>query len=207
MNHPSLAIIDYGASNLGSVAKALETLGYSPIISSDPKIISKAHTLILPGQGRCDRGMKCLDDLGLSYVIRNSIEKGKPFLGVCVGLQILFQLSEEGNTSCLGVFPGKVLKFPESEKVPHMGWNQVHLSTKHQALQDIPQDSHFYFVHSYYVEPEDKGLTAGNTTYGVNFCSVLAKDNIVATQFHPEKSSKVGLAFYEKFLNFAFGME
>jgi len=150
--------------------------------------------------------MANLQRLGLTSPIRRFIAKGRSFLGVCIGLQILFGGTEEGGWhECLGIIPGVVRRLPPGLKIPHMGWNQVKQKTAHPIFDDIPDEANFYFVHSYYVEPEDKSLVTGETEYGVSICSVMTKGNLIATQFHPEKSGEVGLKIYDNFIKFALG--
>ena len=145
--------------------------------------------------------MESLRDLGLEAPIRRVISEGRPFLGICIGLQVLLSITEEGGEhACLGVFPGRGRRLPAGLKVPHMGWNQVRQRKAHSVFADIPDDAYFYFVHSYYPDPEDGSVVVGETDYGVTFASVVAADSLVATQFHPEKSGEVGLRFYENFL-------
>ena len=198
-----LAVIDYGAGNLRSVAKALERLGVKALVSGEPQDVAGADALVLPGQGACDSAMRALDQRGLTGVVREAIGRGVPFLGVCLGLQLLFDSSEEGEVDCLGLIPGRVRRLPPGLKVPHMGWNTVHFETKHPVFAGLPQDSHFYFVHSYYVEPASSEATAATTSYGLPFCSAVAQGNLAATQFHPEKSSVWGIKIYENFVAFA----
>ena len=202
MTNLRLVVIDYGAGNVRSVVKALELLGVTPLVSGDPKEVQQADAIVLPGQGACASAMLAISQQRLTEAIREAIEKGTPFLGVCVGLQLLFDTSEEGGVNCLGIIPGRVRRLPSGLKVPHMGWNTVHLETDHPVFAGIPQDSHFYFVHSYYVEPTSHGFIAATTSYGISFCSAVAYKNLAATQFHPEKSSAWGLKIYENFLSF-----
>ena len=196
-------IIDYGAGNVRSVIRAVETLGYHPIISNDPRTISQADSIIFPGQGACDAAMKSITRNRLSDVLYESIKKGTPYLGICLGLQLLLQTSEEGNVDCLGILQGEVKRLPSGEKIPHMGWNDIQIHSNHPVFAGIPQNSHFYFVHSYYAKLQCASLSAASVHYGIEFCSALAKDNLVATQFHPEKSGDLGLKIYRNFLEFA----
>ena len=200
MSDPVIAIVDYQAGNLRSVAKALEKAGQRPLVTGNPEDIRRADALVLPGQGSNDSAMCALKERGLVEPIAGFIKGGRPFLGVCLGLQLLLQWSDEGVEPGLGVFSGGVRRLPPGLKVPHMGWNQVNLCKEHPVLEGIPSGSYFYFAHSYYADPEDESLVAGTTTYGVKFCSVLARDNMVATQFHPEKSGNLGLKIYENFV-------
>lgn len=198
-----IVVVDYQAGNLRSVVRALELSGARPTISSDPEVISNAAALVLPGQGACDTAMETLRTGNLIPALRNGIDSGKPFLGICLGLQLLLELTEEGDAPCLGIFPGKVRRLPDDLKVPHMGWNQVYFRKHHLIFKDVPQNSNFYFVHSYYADPDDDELVVATTDYGISFCAALAKDNLVATQFHPEKSGDIGIQIYRNFIDFA----
>ena len=195
-----IAIVDYGAGNLRSVAKAVEKLGYSPEVTGDPQKVRNAKAVILPGVGASDSAMTALKERGLVEPLRAVIRDGVPFFGVCLGLQLLLESSEEGSMPCLSVVPGRVKRFPNSVKTPHMGWNEVNFERDHPVLEGVESGSYFYFVHSYYADPEDQSLVLGTTDYASQFCSVIARDNLVATQFHPEKSGGVGLRLYENFL-------
>jgi glutamine amidotransferase len=199
-----IAVIDYGAGNLRSVTNAVGKLGYSPEVTNRPDDIIAARAVILPGVGAAADTMANLKMLGLVGPIREFIAEGHPFLGVCIGLQVLFNATEEGGGhECLGIIPGSVRKLPPELKTPHMGWNQVKQRVAHPVFDNIPDGANFYFVHSYYVEPEDRSLVAGETEYGISLCSVVARGNLVATQFHPEKSGELGLRFYDNFLKMA----
>ena len=202
MSGPNIAIINYGAGNLRSVAKALESLGANVHVTAEPAEIAAADGLVLPGQGACDSAMVALEAQSLTESVKQAIVDEKPFFGVCLGLQLLFDYTEEGGgTECLGVIPGKVRKFPPGLKVPHMGWNTIELlQPDHPVFEDVPEGSHFYFVHSYYPDPESPESTAAVTDYGLRFCCAVARGNVVATQFHPEKSGPVGLRLYGNFL-------
>ena len=203
---PSIAIIDYKAGNLRSVQKALEECGATAHITADAEDISAADGVVFPGQGACDASMLSIRERGLFEIIRHSIDSGKPFLGVCLGLQLLLESSEEGEEPCLAILKGSTKRLPPKKteqvglKIPHMGWNSVSLSIQHPVFEGIPNDSYFYFVHSYYADPEDKDIVAGVTNYGIDFCSAVAWDNVAAVQFHPEKSGTVGLRLYRNFL-------
>ena len=203
---PSIAIIDYKAGNLRSVQKALEECGATAHITADAEDISAADGVVFPGQGACDASMLSIRERGLFEIIRHSIDSGKPFLGVCLGLQLLLESSEEGEEPCLAILKGSTKRLPPEKteqvglKIPHMGWNSVSLSIQHPVFEGIPNDSYFYFVHSYYADPEDKDIVAGVTNYGIDFCSAVAWDNVAAVQFHPEKSGAVGLRLYRNFL-------
>ncbi len=208
-----IVIIDYGVGNLASVKNALDKLGAESQISGKPAVIKKAAALILPGVGAAGQGMKNLQAKGLDQIIVDEINKGKPFLGICLGMQLLFEGSEEGNVNCLGIFKGKVRRFRKMRKIPQIGWNEVKFkipargearqrrqSSKFKVFQGIPDNSFFYFVNSYYCMPEDKSIIAGLTDYGETFTSVVAKDNVIGVQFHPEKSGKIGFQLLKNFM-------
>lgn len=204
-----IAIIDYGAGNLRSVVNAITRLGYHPKITNSPDEVMAAQAVILPGVGAAADTMTNLKKLGLVKPICQLIAEGHPFLGVCIGLQILFDGTEEGGWhECLGIIGGRVRRLPAGLKVPHMGWNQMKPKYPHPVFAGVPDGADFYFVHSYYVEPEDKSLIAGETEYGIPICSVVARgSNLIATQFHPEKSGEVGLKLYDNFIRLALGRE
>ena len=199
-----ISIVDYGMGNLRSVKKAFESLGFLPTVTSNPEEILNSGGLVLPGVGAFGDCMKNLEEYNLIEPIRLFIKDGKPFLGICLGLQLLFEESEESpGENGLGILKGKVVRFPrfneERLKVPHMGWNQVDARRPLPILKGIPVGSWFYFVHSYFPEPEDSTVIAGITHYGIEFTSAIEKDNIFACQFHPEKSSTLGLRILENF--------
>lgn len=198
-----IVIIDYGAGNLRSVVNAVKKLGYKPKVTSDGDELNAAPVVILPGVGAAGDTMGALKRLDLIGPIRNYINSGKPFLGICIGMQILFEKTEEGNATCLGIIPGQVKRLPPRLKVPHMGWNQVKQVAGHPVFSGIPDQAEFYFVHSYYPDPSEKTIIAGETEYGISFCSAIARENLVATQFHPEKSGEYGLKFYKNFIDSA----
>ncbi len=199
-----IAVIDYGAGNLRSVANAIARLGYQPRITARARDLSEAQAVILPGVGAAGDTMESLQNLGLVAPIKQLIADDKPFFGVCIGLQVLFDGTEEGGGhDCLGIIAGRVKRLPAGLKVPHMGWNQVQQRCRHPIFEGIPEGANFYFVHSYYGEPEDKSLVAGETEYGISMGSVLARGNLVATQFHPEKSGEHGLKMYANFIRHA----
>ena len=202
MPGPTIAIADYNAGNIRSVQKALEKFDARAEITSSARRIADADALVVPGQGACDSSMRHLHSRNLVDPIRDFIEGGKPFLGVCLGLQLLLDSSEEGEEPCLGIVPGTCRRLPGGQKIPHMGWNQVSLKKDHPIFEDVPDNSHFYFVHSYYADPEDRSLVAGTTDYGVEFCSAAAWDSVAAVQFHPEKSGSVGLKIYQNFVRY-----
>jgi glutamine amidotransferase len=199
-----IVIIDYGAGNLRSVVNAITKLGCQPKVTSRSEDLLSARAAILPGVGAAGATMENLKMMGLVAPIRQFISEGHPFFGVCIGLQILFARTEEGGgQECLGVIPGQVRKLPAGLKIPHMGWNQVKQIGSPPIFDGIPDETNFYFVHSYYAEPDDKSLVAGETDYGITICSVIARGNLVATQFHPEKSGEFGLRMYRNFIKLA----
>jgi glutamine amidotransferase len=199
-----IVIVDYGAGNLRSVERAAAHAGYCAVISSSPDDVRAAETLIVPGVGAAADTMRNLRERRLVEPILDFIADGRPFLGICMGLQALLTVSEEGGEHpCLGVVPGRVRRLPPGLKVPQMGWNTVGQRRAHPVFEGVAGGSYFYFVHSYYPAPDDGGVVIGETDYGVVFPSVIARGNIVATQFHPEKSGDVGLRFYRNFLSWA----
>jgi len=195
-----IAIIDYGAGNRRSVTNAVLSLGYQPVVTNLPDVLLKAGGVILPGVGAARDTMDNLRRLGLLDPIRHYIGEDRPFLGICVGMQILFNYTEEGDCECLGIIPGRVRRFSPGPKIPHMGWNQVKEVIPHPVFREIPDGTDFYFVHSYYCVPDDNSLIIGETDYNITFCSAVARGKLVATQFHPEKSGRVGLQFYRNFI-------
>lgn len=203
-----IAVIDYQVVNLRSIQKAFEQLGARVEVTSDPERIRRADRVVLPGVGAFRAGMDQLRRLGLESVIRDVIDAGTPFLGICLGMQLLMTESEEfGRHRGLNVIPGRVVRFPAEPppgmaglKVPHMGWNAVAIRRRIDALAGIPDNGYFYFVHSYYVVPEDAQVVAAETVYGVRFASVIARRNLVACQFHPEKSQTLGRALLQRFV-------
>ena len=201
-----IVVIDYGAGNLRSVARALTHVDQAPLVSADPADIDRAAALVLPGVGAAADTMSNLISRNLVEPLLQYINAGRPFLGVCMGLQALFERSEEGGgQECLGVLPGEARLFEpgEGRKVPHMGWNTVEWTRSHPVATGIPTGSYFYFVHSYYPWTDADGLALGTTEYGVTFPSIVACNNIVATQFHPEKSGEHGLRIYANFVDWA----
>ncbi|MBF0537630.1 MAG: imidazole glycerol phosphate synthase subunit HisH [Nitrospirae bacterium] len=199
-----IAIVDYGMGNLRSVAKGFLKVGVEAVVTSRPEDIDNSDGVVLPGVGAFRDCMANLDGLSLATTVVRCIEKGKPFLGICLGLQLLFTESEEfGHCNGLNVFDGKVVRFPSNDlKVPHMGWNQV-TPTRHTPLfDDIEGEQYFYFVHSFYVAPRDESIVAATTQYGIAFTSMVARDNVFAMQFHPEKSQKLGLRILKNFAAF-----
>ena len=198
-----LVVIDYESGNLRSVSRALESHGVAPLVTDDSSNFDDADAMVLPGVGSGPAAMDALRQRKLIDPIKNFIASGRPFLGVCLGLQLLMDCTEEGDEACLGVVKGSAKHLPSGLKVPHMGWNSVRFQHQHPVLDGIPQDSYFYFVHSYYASPEDPAGISGTTEYGISFCSIYAKDNLIATQFHPEKSGPAGLRFYKNFIGLA----
>jgi glutamine amidotransferase len=205
-----VAVVDYGMGNLRSVSKALEHVApqLKVAVTSDPEVLMRAARVVFPGQGAMPDCMRELQALGLREAVI-ACARSKPFLGICIGLQMLFDCSEEGNVAGLGLLPGKVRRFPtvamvddkgEKLKVPHMGWNEVHQAMPHPLWEGIASGSRFYFVHSYFPEPADPQLIAGYTLYPFSFSSAAARDYIFAIQFHPEKSHTAGLRLLANFV-------
>ena len=200
----SIAILDYGMANLRSVQKAFEQVGFYADIISQPDEVAKADKLVLPGVGAFQDAVATLRDKALDDPILTHIKKGKPFLGICLGFQMLFDVGyEDGVHKGLGLFPGKCIRFDVDEKlglkVPHMGWNQLDFQKPSPLLRDLKPQSCVYFVHGYHVVPDDPSLIATTTDYGGPFVSSIWRDNVMATQFHPEKSQKVGLQMLANF--------
>jgi len=200
-----IAIVDYGRGNLRSVEKGLSHVGADARVVSDAKSLDNAGAIVLPGVGAFRDCMDNLRTAGLIEPVLRNIRKGKPFLGICLGLQLLFAESEEfGHSEGLSIFKGTVPRFPQSDlKVPHMGWNSISLKKRPPIMEGVEDGSYFYFVHSYYVDPEDKDIVAATTDYGIEFTSMVWKDNVFATQFHPEKSQSVGLKVLKGFSDFS----
>jgi imidazole glycerol-phosphate synthase subunit HisH len=202
-----IAIIDYGMGNLRSVQKGFEKVGSDAVVTQDPRVVLEADKVVLPGVGAFADCMRNLEQGGFVEPLLRVIREGRPFLGICLGLQLLFTEGEEfGIHQGLDVIPGRVVRFPEGMveggealKVPHMGWNQLAFKQRPPAFAGIDEGTNVYFVHSYYVSPEEPTVVATTTTYGIEFCSAIWKDNIVATQFHPEKSQEVGLRILKNF--------
>jgi len=204
MNKRRVAVIDYGMGNLMSVLRAWQYVGADARIISSPSEISPDDILVFPGQGAIADTVKLLDKTGFDSAIRDWIAADKPFFGICLGLQALFEYSEEGGgTPCLGIFKGSVkkLNLPKGFKVPHMGWNNVEFNGRKELLKGVSPADQFYFVHSYYVDTDERDIVWGTTEYGgIKFVSAIAKGRLAATQFHPEKSQQKGLALYRNFL-------
>ncbi|MDC1121914.1 imidazole glycerol phosphate synthase subunit HisH [Nitrospinaceae bacterium] len=201
-----IAIIDYGMGNLRSVQKSFEAVGAKAIVTSDSKKILSARSVVLPGVGAFKACMDNLEKFDLIDTVKQSVQRGKPFLGICLGLQLLFSQAEEfGSVSGLGILKGKVVGFKDAPnsgdplKIPHMGWNNVEVKPSHPLFDSVPNQSYFYFVHSYYVVPEDSATVATTTNYGIEFVSGIHHENIHAFQFHPEKSQQLGLTVLKNF--------
>ena len=202
-----IAIIDYGMGNLRSVQKGFEKVGCEAVVTADPKVLLEAERVVLPGVGAFRDCMRNLEHGGFVEPILKVIKEGKPFLGICLGLQLLFTESEEfGIHKGLDVIPGRVLRFPEGMmeageelKVPHMGWNQLDMKRPSPLFEGIDTGTNVYFVHSYYVKPDDESVVAATTSYGIDFCASIRRDNVVAAQFHPEKSQEKGLQMLKNF--------
>ena len=203
-----IAIIDYKAGNLTSVQRALSSLGQESVITANPAVLDGSERIIFPGVGAAGKAMADLKRLKIDLALRQSFDSGKPILGICLGTQIIMESSQENNnTTCLGLVKGQTLRFPENFrdenganlKVPHMGWNQIKFRRKHPLFEGITAENEFYFVHAYYPAPERPDTILGQTFYGFNFTSVIALRNLVAVQFHPEKSGNPGLRILSNF--------
>ena len=200
----NVAVVDYDAGNTLSVTRALEKVGAKVDLTPDPERVLAADAVVLPGVGAFGDCMRKLRGRGMDGACREVFRTGKPFLGVCVALQVVFEGSEESpDVEGLGLMPGRVVRFgSDGLKVPHIGWNELSVVRDHPVLRDL-DDEAFYFVHSYYPEPEDTDDLIGETDYGTRFCSAAGRQNLIAVQFHPEKSSRAGLKLYENFLAWA----
>lgn len=203
---PTIAILDYGGGNLTSVACAVRHLGHEPVVTSDPDLVRKADRVIFPGVGAARASMENLTSRGLGAAFLDVQRSGRPVLGICIGCQVILTSSEEdGGTPCLGIIPGLVRRFSFApgvqRKIPHMGWNEVTFTGRHPVFQGIPPGSQFYFVHSYYPDPEDRTVVQGTACYGgLRFAAAFARDNLAAVQFHTEKSGAPGLKILQSFL-------
>jgi glutamine amidotransferase len=196
-----VAIIDYGVGNLRSVEKAFAAMGCEAIVSGDEQVLRRAEKLVLPGVGAFAACMSALSELGFDRLVRERVGNGTPLLGVCVGMQLLFEQSDEfGSTPGLGLLRGRVRRFNDELVVPHVGWNRIHQRRSHPLFTDVADESFFYFVHSYFCEPIDDQVVAGETEYGVRYASVVAQANICGVQFHPEKSQEAGLRLLKNFV-------
>ena len=194
-----IAVIDYGMGNLRSVEKAFQFLGFDAVITDRPEQAEGATHLVLPGDAAFGDAMRNLVELGWDDLILKGVEQGKPFLGICMGLQLMFDESEEGGKHRgLGMLPGRIVKFPATERVPQIGWNQIAIERSVEILDGVPEGSYFYFVHSYYVDAADADRVA-TTEYGLEYTSIAARDNALGVQFHPEKSQQIGLRLLRNF--------
>ena len=199
-----IAIIDYDAGNIRSVEKALQFLGEDPVVTRDRDMILSAEKVILPGVGAFGDAMGKLRGYGLEKVILDTVEKRTPFLGICLGLQLLFERSDESDgVSGLGILPGEIVRIPDREdlKVPHIGWNSLDYPSEGTLFQGIPEGSYVYFVHSYYLRAREESIVKATTEYGVTIHASVEKDNVYACQFHPEKSSQIGMKILQNFIN------
>ena len=202
-----IAVIDYDAGNLTSVSRALTHIGVENVVTNDANVIAAAERIIFPGVGAAGSAMKSLVRLGLDQVIRQAVAEGKPLLGICLGTQIILGSSRENQTECLGIIDGKVDAFSEvfaarginGLKIPHMGWNRIQMKTPHPVFTGINESDEFYFVHGFFPQPADPAQVLAITDYGIEFSSVIGKGNLVATQFHPEKSGRPGLTVLKNF--------
>ena len=197
-----IALVDYGAGNLRSVQNALDALGVESAIASTPDELTRAEAIIFPGVGAAAPAMAALRARGLGRALRDAIRRGRPFLGICLGLQLLFDSSAEDGATCLGIFRGTVERLPTREKLPHIGWNTLERVANHPVLAGLEGEA-MYFVHSYVGVPQDRQLVAAETTHGVPFVSAVAADHVIAVQFHPERSGSAGLRLLGNFVNFA----
>ena len=196
----SIAIIDYGVGNLRSVEKAFTSQGIDAVVTRDEKVLREAEKLVLLGVGAFGYAMESLRNLGFDRLVIEAAQIGKPIIGLCVGLQMMFEEGYEfGAHRGLGLLPGRVVKFPAGVRIPHVGWNQVELKQSHPVFRDLPNNSFFYFVHSYYVESADPECVLGETEYSLRFASICGRGNIIGAQFHPEKSQDAGLKLLNNF--------
>ncbi|MGH9936481.1 MAG: imidazole glycerol phosphate synthase subunit HisH [Blastocatellia bacterium] len=196
----SIAIIDYGVGNLRSVEKAFTSQGVNAVVTRDEKILRDADKLVLLGVGAFGYAMESLRGLGFDQLVIEAAKAGKPIIGLCVGLQMMFEEGHEfGAHHGLGLLPGRVIKFPAGVRVPHVGWNQVEFKQDHPIFRDLPDQTFFYFVHSYFVEPSDSSCVMGETEYAQPFASICGQGNVIGVQFHPEKSQAAGLKLLNNF--------
>ncbi len=197
-----MVIIDYQAGNLTSVVRSFKALGVEGRVTQDPDQVAAASRVVFPGVGAAGKAMATLKAKGLDRALQESFRKGTPILGICLGAQIILEYSEENDTPCLGLLPGRtrVLPRPAGLKIPHMGWNRVQFLKPHPVFQGLPEEAEYYFVHSYYPDPAQAAMVLGVTEHGIRFPSALGWRNLVATQFHPEKSGRFGLKILENFL-------
>jgi glutamine amidotransferase len=197
-----ITIVDYNAGNLRSVKRACDAVGIESVFTQDPERVLRAERVIFPGVGAAASAMATLRSTGLDQAIREAFRKGVPILGICIGAQIVLESSEEGDVECLGLIPGATVRFQLEDKalkIPHMGWNAVQPVRPHALLEGLNGDEEFYFVHSYHPRPADEAHVYARTDYGKPFCCALGRDNLFATQFHPEKSGSLGLRLLERF--------
>ncbi len=197
-----IVIIDYQAGNLTSVVRSLKALGVEATVTQAPAVVAQASRVIFPGVGAAGKAMATLRELGLDQALRQSFQRGIPILGICLGAQVILEHSEENDTVCLGLLPGRTRALPRSEglKIPHMGWNRVRFLRAHQIFKGLPEGAEYYFVHSYYPAPAETTMVIGVADHGVEFPCAIGWRNLVATQFHPEKSGRFGLQILENFL-------
>ena len=197
-----IVIIDYQAGNLTSVVRSLKALGVEGTVTQDPAVVAQATRVIFPGVGAAGKAMATLRELGLDQALRQSFQRGIPILGICLGAQVILEHSEENDTACLGLLPGRTRALPRGEglKIPHMGWNRVRFLRDHRIFKGLPEGAEYYFVHSYYPAPAEAAMVVGVTDHGLEFPCAIGWRNLVATQFHPEKSGRFGLQILENFL-------
>lgn len=193
--------MDYDSGNLESIRNALKKVGCEPVTTNKASELINANAVIFPGQGSFPSAIDKLSQFDITKTLINLINDGVPFLGICLGLQLMFESSEEGNIKGLNLLKGTVPKITNSVKVPHIGWNSVKFGKSHKIFEGIPDDSYFYFLHSYYVKPLESENIIGSTNYGNDFCSAYGLDNYVGVQFHPEKSGNLGLQIFDNFIN------
>ena len=197
-----IVIIDYQAGNLTSVVRSLKALGMVGTVTQDPAVVAQATRVIFPGVGAAGKAMATLRELGLDQALRQSFQRGIPILGICLGAQVILEHSEENDTACLGLLPGRTRALPRGQglKIPHMGWNRVRFLRTHPVFKGLPEGAEYYFVHSYYPAPAQTTMVLGVTDHGIEFPSAIGWHNLVGTQFHPEKSGRFGLQILENFL-------
>lgn len=197
-----ITVIDYGAGNIQSVLQACAKVGVETVRTGDPKVVARANQIIFPGVGAAPSAMKYMRDMGLDEALKNAVRAGVPVLGICLGAQIVLDRSEEGDQPCLGLIPGATVRFrpPDaSYKIPHIGWNDVRVTQPHPLLEGVKPGDEFYFVHSYYPRPTSDADVYAVSDHGEEFCAAIGRDNLFATQFHPEKSGKLGLELLARF--------
>jgi imidazole glycerol-phosphate synthase subunit HisH len=197
-----IVIIDYQAGNLTSVVRSFKALGVEGTVTQDPAVVAQASRVVFPGVGAAGKAMATLQELGLDQALRQCFDRGVPILGICLGAQIILEQSDENTAACLGLLPGRTRSLPRVDalKIPHMGWNRVRFLKFHQVFKGLPEGAEYYFVHSYYPAPAQASMVLGVTDYGIDFPSAIGWRNLVATQFHPEKSGRFGLQILENFL-------